>query len=1185
MILSDDFQEPESAEYIFIDANNHVHVLVPLSGGHTISTDNTCKTNFELKIFLGLDETKEDGTAIKQTNPSALTVLKEYKNALEHDIDLLENSMEEVDEDIQRLKEERLEQIEAYIDALEKLLAPKKIITHHISNRTGKAYTEEHEFFDEEDIYKAVYTVSEGKNNCLGIRLSPAEKDLAVKIPKPVFEVKRLDQQRENDVDGLGMRLRNGFAKDLKIKQQSTLDKIVDTTTQKFANTPFDFKTLQDFLQQKIYKDVGEKVDLSISPKSTFTCFLYNFPAGKINLAHLAKDTAAIIKQGNQYQMYGYSNGQWKLTPLDAATINAARLPFPATVGIQNIPFAYSPTSKPLKEMYAHIQHRKAHSPLIDQQYYKDAYGFDDSDSWEEYASFMLRTCLSDDFWDGLTNLFIEPDPEKLSIKVQFFLAQVNLYCYEHQLSFENFGETFDEPTVADKIVTAVKTALATGTSVEEALFAIVEANRRNLDLADSLTEDDKTTILDNFNEQFKTVNVDGHQFDEFFIFRPYQPGNYVNFKGRISYHLSDLMEVLFPNDPDPACQQLRTKRVAFKKYEGQYLPRRNNNFSSQNNIKSLLNHSDDPNELALFLCQKNQSGQFLFEVYPYAASFFQSDDKDGIEKAMGLIIVDKKFQEKIHLFVTGYDDHQTKIEGAYNEELYNADLSETVDLLKHIKPDYEKLRTWKWTRRSNRVLQLQEIQELIDITTALQSKEMTARNRLILIDLVLKKLDKIYQDIQSESPFFRFFMGPTYLQGLVKTVRDDLIETYDIADEDLTTLHQPETKYIRQQKTKLNNIHSALLPAVLSNITETTPEYNKFFRDRNTRFQNNKSALLKNDTSRFHQLNDDWWLPKNKGYLGNLISLSAHFNTPEAFAFFNATPPEQFDNFMIYLLEKYQPNFPLDVVNFIEFGQPDFFNQINTNKLIKFRSHPPYNKFAALFQTVERVFAFLHPNLFIAENFDFFAALNPAFLTENGVKRLNTYLVGEKNLDVELATGLNSWLLTNNYNVQNPLPSIRACRALAKSTNYETDSENSEKTQPEASQLIDTIVDGIYALCTRDIKKDKSLLQNLAKHAPSTTLFMFSSAPTAKFNGYNKRFNDIERSLKDAILQLSQLQTTQKLDASSIETLRDSHSELLDGIEMHENNYKLSSFIDRLNIVLDDLTLLTNSVPTLTRS
>src|SRR3990167_2198254 len=44
-------EEKDTVDYIYIDANNKVHILVPVVGGQKIGTDNTCQTFREMQLF------------------------------------------------------------------------------------------------------------------------------------------------------------------------------------------------------------------------------------------------------------------------------------------------------------------------------------------------------------------------------------------------------------------------------------------------------------------------------------------------------------------------------------------------------------------------------------------------------------------------------------------------------------------------------------------------------------------------------------------------------------------------------------------------------------------------------------------------------------------------------------------------------------------------------------------------------------------------------------------------------------------------------------------------------------------------------------------------------------------------------------------------------------------------------
>ena len=81
--------EPSNFRYIHINpATNRVHLLVPFITGIDVSTDNTCKSDVELRAFF-------EGGAFNE--------LESYKSTLEFHLSLLDESDEHY-----RTKKERL---------------------------------------------------------------------------------------------------------------------------------------------------------------------------------------------------------------------------------------------------------------------------------------------------------------------------------------------------------------------------------------------------------------------------------------------------------------------------------------------------------------------------------------------------------------------------------------------------------------------------------------------------------------------------------------------------------------------------------------------------------------------------------------------------------------------------------------------------------------------------------------------------------------------------------------------------------------------------------------------------------------------------------------------------------------------------------------------------------------------
>ena len=140
------FAEPLSPRYIYINPEtNHVHLLVPLVQGQEISTDNTCKSTVALTEFKN----------------AALNELNTYKSALEFDLELLGDD----DSPLKALKETRLTQINAYINAMPPM-----------QEKYSSAITSQ---------------MSKTSSNLYSIQLRPLIQDPQSIVVNPVFSIKR----------------------------------------------------------------------------------------------------------------------------------------------------------------------------------------------------------------------------------------------------------------------------------------------------------------------------------------------------------------------------------------------------------------------------------------------------------------------------------------------------------------------------------------------------------------------------------------------------------------------------------------------------------------------------------------------------------------------------------------------------------------------------------------------------------------------------------------------------------------------------------------------------------------------------------------------------------------------------------------------------------------------------------
>lgn len=165
LIVSIPLNEPSNFRYIRIHpATNHVHLLVPIISGLDISTDNTCKSEVELKAFF-------EGGAFKE--------LESYKSTLEFHLSLLEEG------DARYLaKKERLAQINVYLNAV-----------------TGMR-----------DSYKKVVnTALVRPSNLYSIQLRPRNQDPYSNVVNPVFTINRSNDFLGNPLSALYNKMHEVF--------------------------------------------------------------------------------------------------------------------------------------------------------------------------------------------------------------------------------------------------------------------------------------------------------------------------------------------------------------------------------------------------------------------------------------------------------------------------------------------------------------------------------------------------------------------------------------------------------------------------------------------------------------------------------------------------------------------------------------------------------------------------------------------------------------------------------------------------------------------------------------------------------------------------------------------------------------------------------------------------------------
>ncbi|MGD9108197.1 MAG: hypothetical protein PVI75_03405 [Gammaproteobacteria bacterium] len=701
------FKEPTSSDYIYIDEDNIVHLLLPLARGENIGINNTCKFYEEPHDFF-------------YDNNGASSVLTKYKKNLKIDIEFLEKSLETgkssnkpiMDNDkvhsILADKRSRLKQIETYIKILEKINYDKQI-TDNLCNSKNPKYP------------KVITNVLKRKTNCFGIRLSPENIDTHLGISCPIFSLYR---KKDTSVT-LSISRRRGISIGAiyNFVHETLFSSLRKHLMKIKINKIPKVKTIKDELLSKVKKWVGNK---------------------------------KIFKETNK-------------TPSDLQSfLKHERF----LLDKQEVPMSFDPL----------IRYKMYTNKEIEHEYQEE--------NIDLMAKSLLNANMDGDVFCRKSNLFTNfrdgcdndehKAKEKLSILVQFFLAEINLYCFSNKLSRTNFGKFFDSIWYSKRIADAVQYALENNQSVEDALFEIVDDNMRMLSLKRSLTESDKQQIIKNFNCHYRTTTNAEH-FDEFLIFMQGTKGDFVNHRTRISMHFHDLVtEFKFDKqtkkDLSHELKLLKIFRNNFKKVEGEQLPSKNKICTDPQSlhvgsIKDLL--GENKNEYhklctALFGSSKEKwLSRFIALPKKTIKSIKTTVDKWGnflgVLKANPLALKEnKKFSKNIPNELCVKETEKQRDIGAMANDQFLIDFKESLDkLLNNYQQNRYKF-TWrnlfkrKSKKRRQHITSLKNMQEEIcDLHL------YSAKTRVEKIQTILNKLNLIMKEIKNEGYWLTRWLKP----------------------------------------------------------------------------------------------------------------------------------------------------------------------------------------------------------------------------------------------------------------------------------------------------------------------------------------------------------------------------------------------------------------------------------------
>ncbi len=200
----------------------------------------------------------------------------------------------------------------------------------------------------------------------------------------------------------------------------------------------------------------------------------------------------------------------------------------------------------------------------LSQMYVDGFMGFDASATVEDYVDALLGLCAQS-LWDTIaTSPFsIKNDADardKLIVLTQFFLAELNIYCYANDVSTANFGEVIEGDLLSQRVTQLVKEALASGKCVERELFNFINDHGQNFGLVGPLDEDAFNQIRQDFTADYKTISQSPH-FDEFAILVD-RPGELHSHQGAVCVDFAKMIALGYTYLDNKYFQDLRNKEL-----------------------------------------------------------------------------------------------------------------------------------------------------------------------------------------------------------------------------------------------------------------------------------------------------------------------------------------------------------------------------------------------------------------------------------------------------------------------------------------------------------------------------------------------------------------------------------------------------------------------------------------------
>lgn len=702
------FKEPERCDYVYIDENNKVHLMLPLVGGVEIGLDNTCQTGVELNSFF--HGSKHDGV----TKYSAQHHLTEYAKLLEADIQEIkkQKAISPLAFEAQlKIKQERLRQVNQYIELITVLKrdydADRGIKALQLLNNTGSSYPA---------IPKQINALIKSATNGFAVRLSPFDNDPLTLFNDPIFSVKRnISKWRRPDgrhhlgaidiQEGLGYRLRSTF---------------YDTTT----------KTTSPILPPKTLKE--RVVDTILAQVPTDPNYLKE-PNRDEHLKELKKIIQnELVKINKDISVENSIIGG---LPIDASYL----LDVACTVGEDD----------PVKDWVEAVIGASTVS---------------------EFWTLEEQSEAVSVFYDGEGKEVNTSNNDRMSVKVQFLLAEANIYSKLNKLSDANFGTFFDQEPHATKIAKDVKEGLGKGANIETIIFDYINSHHAKLGLKNPLTAEQQKEITEQFTKNYNTIKDSPH-FDEFFIADTSKKGALFNHQNRISLSFLEFFER--QTKGKHPLGELEGHVVALHSGSSNNLSHKNDvGYEKLEQFKTevvRLLAENKPKELIDYLTQQQpESKARNYSMLTLETQNYIAFNRNGAAILRELERSDTPSnvkQELTKLISPTHVNHENLANVTWSKvsskPLFDVEVNRVAAGLFATVANYERERNSRWFSGSKKEIRDRQLEQLKGIAEELNilAKEPGTAKKADIVNSLVKSiiiLDKIDAEIGSERNFFK---------------------------------------------------------------------------------------------------------------------------------------------------------------------------------------------------------------------------------------------------------------------------------------------------------------------------------------------------------------------------------------------------------------------------------------------